>query len=302
MRIRIHRESRFCYSARQMQISANGTTIATLANGEEKVVDLPAGNYGLQFQIGGKTCKFLSVSDETNDEIFISCWCDANGSIDARSTNLNVRFHPEPARGNSTATIAVVVCVVLVVLLALLSRIGFFITFRTGESTDVSTTQQGSQSPITPHMIQPGEVFEQGAYILFEDVKISIVDGTTFLVENNREDIVLIAMAVVGIKTDGEYELLQMPSFSGVDEQAYAEDLEENGWAVYHYTNKVRPHQSLTATAQIFDFGSQDWPAPDIDGDGYYDIVFYLYPNQSEGGISVSTAAPESAAYKLKAD
>lgn len=159
---------------------------------------------------------------------------------------------------------------------------------------------QNAQTPVTPYLVQPGEVFEPGAYILFEDVKISFDSGTTFLLENNRDDIVCITLSVVGIKADGEYEFLQTPAFSGIDEQSYAEDLEENGWAVNHYTNKVRPHQSLKATAQIFDFSSHDYPAPDIDGDGYYDITFTVHPNQPDDGVSVSAAGPETKAYKLK--
>lgn len=301
MRVRIYRESRIACSARQIHIFANGEAIATLHDGEEKTIDLPDGDYRIHFQVGGKALSFLSVSSENNDEIFISCWCNATGRVSFRSNSPNVKIHPESTGVNSKAAVSVIVCaIVLIGLLFWLPRMNSSGGSHAGETQDGLTAQQGTQPRVTPHMIQPGEVFAPGAYIVFENVKISFVSDTTFLVENNRDDIVLITLSVVGIKANGEYEFLQLPAFSGIDEQAYAQDLEENGWAIDHYTNKIRPHQSLEATAHIFNFSSQDFPAPDIDGDGYYDIVFTVYPNQTEDGFSVSTDAPETESYKLK--
>lgn len=148
--------------------------------------------------------------------------------------------------------------------------------------------QPADQTLAAPYLIQPDEIFETGTYIMFENVKISFDGGTTFLLESNRDDIVCITLSVVSVKTDGSYEFLQCPAFYGIDEQG-------------NYTNKVNPHQNLKATAYIFDISSQGYSAPDANGDGYYDITFAIHSNQPEEGTSVSTADPETKAYKLKA-
>lgn len=150
------------------------------------------------------------------------------------------------------------------------------------------------------HQISPGDVFDPGAYIDFEGLEITY-DGDLFHVANNRDDIVRVSVMVVGVKKDGSYDAFQWPAFCGPDETQYQKDLEENGWAVKYPTNMVRPGETLAATLSIFDPGD-DYHKPDIDGDGYYDIVFSVHPQPDEDSSRVSTDDPVSDVYKLTAD
>jgi len=153
---------------------------------------------------------------------------------------------------------------------------------------------------VEKHMINPGQVFQNGSYIYFENVEILYDDGV-FSVKNDRPDDIIITMKVVGVKTDGTYTLLQAPAFSGVDEAQHKKDLSENGWAVEQRTNRVRAGEELDAVASIFDLSSSGYPAPDIDGDGFYDIAFSIHPQEDADGVMVSTSDPETEIYKLKA-
>lgn len=155
------------------------------------------------------------------------------------------------------------------------------------------------EGELIPYLLKCGGVFDRGAYIELEKVRI-LYDGETFSVTNNRDDIVRIICKVVGVKKDGTTTMLQLPVFGGVDKARYAKDLEENGWAVEQVTNMVRPGETLAASIEIFDAGD-DFAPPDIDGDGYYDIMFMISPQENEDNITVSTSDPESDVYKLKA-
>jgi hypothetical protein len=168
-------------------------------------------------------------------------------------------------------------------------------------SADESVTQD--QPEITAYLLEPGEVFEPGGYIEIENVRISYKDGESFAIQNNRDDIIRITSCIVGVKKNGTYESLQWPAFGGTDEAQYKKDVEENGWAVKHSTNMVRPGETLNASMVIFNFDkfSEDYPAPDIDQDGYYDIIFTVHPQTSEDRIMTSKSDPESEIYKLKA-
>lgn len=163
----------------------------------------------------------------------------------------------------------------------------------------ISYKSKQPNQPLEPTktQINPGDVFLAGSYIDFENVEI-LYDGQAFQITNNRNDIVMIAAWVIGIKNDGSYEYLEMPAFYGIDETTYKEDLDENGWAVRHATNTIRPGETLTAEMHIMG-PIKDYPAPDIDGDGYYDIIFVLHPQEDDGHIQVSTADLESPPYKL---
>ena len=197
-----------------------------------------------------------------------------------------------------------IVCICIGCICALI-RISISISMPFSSAT-VSKTPTYTQAPrhtVSPvRLIEPGEVFEKNCYILFEDLRISY-NGEGFDITNDRSDAVRIYMRVVGVKADGSYELLQIPAFGGVDEEAYQKDLDENGWALKKRTNLIRPGETLHAEVEIYDFSSfgEDYAAPDIDGDGYYDILFSLSPNQSEDHIITSTADPASDIYKLKA-
>ena len=154
--------------------------------------------------------------------------------------------------------------------------------------------------PVEKHMIEPGQVFQDGSYIYFENVEFLFNNGM-FSITNNRTDDVIVTMTVVGVKTDGTYVSLQWPAIGGVDQEQYQKDLDENGWAVPEWTNTVRAGGTLDAEFSIFDYGP-DSPDPDIDGDGYYDIIFTLHPQTYEGYITTSPEDPVSDIYKLKAN
>ena len=146
-----------------------------------------------------------------------------------------------------------------------------------------------------------GEVFEPGKYIEVDGVEI-LYNGKSFLVTNNRGDMVRVTCSIVGVKKDGTYDTIQLPSFSGVDKTQYERDKSENGWAIEKHTNLIRPNETLDATLTIFDFNEADssYPETDIDEDGYLDIVFTIHPQTDETSIKVSTNDVESEIYKIK--
>lgn len=161
----------------------------------------------------------------------------------------------------------------------------------------------GTGVPGSIHPVSPGSVFTAGGYISFEGLNISY-DGDIFAITSGRNDIVLVSAVVVGVKKDGSYEVLQYPAFRGPDEAQYQKDMEENGWAIMEYTNMVRPGETLCAELSVFDFNAFDesYPPADIDGDGYYEIIFCVHPQSDESSVVVSTDDPESEVYKLPAE
>ena len=181
-----------------------------------------------------------------------------------------------------------------------------------GATSTVKLTKPNSATP-TPqetynyngekHLIQPGQVFDKGAYITLENVEF-MYDGENFAITNNRDDYVRISADIVGVKADGSYVDIMSPSFGGVDETKYNQDFAENGWAVKEFTNLVRPGETLVATMTVFDFSSlgDDYAKADIDGDGYYDLLFHIFPQKDETSIVISMNSPQSEIYKLKAD
>ena len=170
---------------------------------------------------------------------------------------------------------------------------------RSSEKSNAKSEVRATQAQ--EQLIMPGEVFEKGDYILFENLRISY-RGDGFEITNGRNDPIRIMMSVVGVKSDGSYEVLQTPSFGGVDEEAYQRDLKENGWALKSYTNLVRPGETLVAEFEIYDFSAHgdQYPAPDIDHDGYYDIIFCVHPQENEDYITITLDDPISEIYKLK--
>lgn len=160
-----------------------------------------------------------------------------------------------------------------------------------------------NQKTIDKRELEPNEVFQNGSFIFFENVEIMYNSGS-FEIQNNREDDVIVTMSIVGVKNDGSSVLLQLPAFGGVDQELVEKDIQENGWSVALPTNRVRAGKSLTATPTIFDFSgtSSDYPSPDIDGDGFYDITFTIHPQSSTDRVTISTSDVESDIYKLKAE
>lgn len=152
-----------------------------------------------------------------------------------------------------------------------------------------------------PKEIHAGEVFEPGSFITAQNIKITY-DGENFVLDNNNDCDYIVTCSVYGKKNDGEYTWIGTPAFYGIDQTQYNKDHDENGWAIADRTNRVRAHDRLTAKLEIYDFGGDDVPAWDIDGDGYYDISFTFDKQPSNGHIQVSTSAPQSDYYRLKAN
>ena len=65
----------------------------------------------------------------------------------------------------------------------------------------------------------------------------------------------------------------------------------------------IRPGEEYTASISAFDFNSVDksYPKADVDGDGYYEIIFTVSPQPDENTIVTSTNDPVSDVYKVKA-
>ena len=153
---------------------------------------------------------------------------------------------------------------------------------------------------IVKQPLSPGEVFEPGKYIDVKGVEI-LYNGKSFLVTNNRTDIVRVSCSIVGVEKDGTYDTIQIPSFSGVDETLYEREKAENGWAIKKPTNLIRPNETLDAKLEIFDFNDADssYPKNDIDEDGYLDIVFTISSQKDETSIMVSSDDIKSEIYKM---
>lgn len=154
---------------------------------------------------------------------------------------------------------------------------------------------------ITKEILSPGEVFESGKYIDVSGIEI-LYNGKSFLVTNNRTDLVRVTCSIVGVKKDGGYDTIQIPSFGGIDETLYEREKVENGWAIKKPTNLIRPNETLDAVLDVFDFNEADskYPENDVDGDGYLDILFTIRPQKDETSIMVSTNDIESEIYKIK--
>lgn len=170
------------------------------------------------------------------------------------------------------------------------------VIFSPEEQTTVAQTTQ-----IQWHKIPAKEVFDVGGYIECEGVKIGYKGNNAFFIDNTTDTIYGIQCSVYGIKKDGTAEWIGTPSFTGVDKATYDKEKAENGWAIEKTTNIVRPHESLEMTLAIYDLGS-DFPAWDIDGDGYYDISFTIRPQEDEDHWSFSSDDPQTDYYKLRAE
>lgn len=184
-----------------------------------------------------------------------------------------------------------------IVIFIFLLIIQFFTSYRSAKRTDKNP------DIIEEHLIETGDVFDTGGYIIIDNVTI-IYDGEKFQVSNSGDSIVRITAEIVGVKRDGTYESIEIPSFVGVDKAQYAKDMEENGWAIEKDTNIVRPGETLYATLSVFDFStvSEEYPKADIDEDGYWDIVFTVHSQRSEDTIVVSTDDVSSGPYKFPAN
>lgn len=167
-------------------------------------------------------------------------------------------------------------------------------------SVDFSTDAHKGNNveKVTERELAHGDVFEAGCYVNIDEVKIRY-DGKYFIIINNSDTDVIVSCGFYGSKADGSYELVGYPAFYGIDEAQYEADKEQNGWALTNRTNRVKAHNSLVMTLEVYDIS--DWPDWDIDDDGYYDIDFTIYKQEDEDSIQTYTNAPKSDYYKLKA-
>lgn len=164
------------------------------------------------------------------------------------------------------------------------------------QHTDYKTTTSAVlTNEITPYLLQAGDVIKNGGYFYVGDVKFQYSNGY-FDVTNNSDSIVEVWCNVIGTKKDGTYELLLKAGFGGVDVAQYNRDLEENGWAVEHFTNMVRPKETLRTELYITNLAYA--PAPDINNDGYYELMFVVYPRTTEDDSDYSNGA-KSTMFKL---
>lgn len=185
-----------------------------------------------------------------------------------------------------------VLCIILIIVGGCLLHKGLF-----------SNKKQTSNElvPTNPTLIEPMEVLEENTFIEVADVRISY-NGDYFFVCNNRSASVRISCHIVGVKNDGEYEILETVGFYGKDTTQYNNDYQENGWAIEKNTNLVRPNETLQAvldTKSFISFGKVS-PQIDVDNDGYLDLIFRISPQIDDEQIMSSTDDPVSDIYRIK--
>ena len=175
-----------------------------------------------------------------------------------------------------------------------MKRISIFLVVLLTMSGCEAATKEAPTQQTEHYLLERGGVFEPESYIEVSGVTILYDGDFTFTATNNSDDAYAIVPFIVGVKKDGTHELLQSLSFGGVDNEQYEKDMSDNGWAVPQWTNVIGPEESISCQITVFDFG-EDLPEPDIDGDGYYDLIFTTVKQSDE--FSVDNA--ESAVYRL---
>ncbi len=168
-------------------------------------------------------------------------------------------------------------------------------------NNEKTSDNETNEKSITPYLLQSGDVIKDNGFFQVGEVTF-LHSNDIFKVTNNSESIVRVTCMVIGTKVDGTYEILQYAGFGGIDQTKYKKDLEENGWAVEHYTNMIRPGGTLYATLSISDFQYEGVPKPDIDNDGFYELKFMISPQSNEDVIEISLNDPVSDMYKLPVD
>lgn len=254
---------------------------------------------GSEVQDGAKFCSNCGNPVAANN--------NKNSGVSASSKK---SINEKPKKRTTPGQIILIIVVWLVIIF-LVFKFFFGFSSNNKSSSNDNTTNSSvsidntSSSPQTTqvewHEISPKTAFDIGGYIECEGIYIGYEGDNTFLVENDTDTIYGIQCSVYGIKKDGTSEWIGTPSFAGVDKAKYEQEKEENGWAIEKLTNIVRPQESLEMTLDIYDLGS-DFPAWDIDGDGYYDISFILRPQENEDEWSFSTDDPQTDFYKLRVE
>lgn len=67
MNLKIRRERRFSYAARNIQICIDGIPAAKIKNGAEAIIPISSGVHSVLFQISGKTMAIASITANDND-------------------------------------------------------------------------------------------------------------------------------------------------------------------------------------------------------------------------------------------
>ena len=168
---------------------------------------------------------------------------------------------------------------------------------KTSDFFDVPTTENN----LTERSDNSGEA---NISINFDNISVKfngfLKNQYEFTVSNNNNDDIIIVGNIVAVKTDGTEEFLGMPAFYGIDEEQFAKDKEENGWAVNHTTNKLRAGQTLKMYMDIKSL--ETLGNLDPDNDGIYSVKFTAYHQPSSDSYVTYTGAPESEIINLKND
>ena len=322
--VHFQRVRKLSYGARGINVVVDGYSVAVIYNGEDLEVDIPTGEHLLRLFVG-KRClaKYELYIPDDIDYLNILLEAPAAGGIEAFSGSDCVLRRVGHERNNGFAAskrsrgLSIVICtiiglpVVAIILASLFNTVGKVkisivpsITAYNYKTQNTAQTSENSAVNMKQKELLPeGGVFKEGSYIVVSDIEILYHGktdyGEAFSITNNSMRPIVITASVVGVKSDGTFQEFQWPAFSGVDKWQYENDLQENGWAIEQYTNRVRVGETLEATMTIISMDG--YPEPDIDGDGYYDIVFTIYPQKDDDSLQFSTNAPESAVYKLRA-
>ena len=322
--VSFQRERKAMYDAQDFNVVVDDLLIAVVKNDELVKVEIPGGEHLLRVFVG-KNClaKYRLYIPDDREGIIIVLEATAAGWIEAFSVSDSVLRKLDGGRNNGytpqkmsgglliflIATCIIVVVTVATILFASMNAAGNDkSSIAPSQSTGISANDD-SMPTLTPEkrivdtkqkeLLPEGGVFEKGSYVVVGDVEI-LYNGKSFEITNNSKHTVFVEYQVVGVKTDGTYEMLYAAAFFGKDPEQYDKDLKENGWAIMKNTNNIRVGNTLDAELKVYRFGG-DFPDPDIDGDGYYDLVFTVHPQYDDDSLRVSTSDPESAVYKLKA-
>lgn len=201
---------------------------------------------------------------------------------------------------------------------AVSSALGLEVDWDSKTNTVVLTTKEKT-NPILDsqpkyngekHLLSPGQVFDAGGYALVDGIEL-LFDGEKFFVTNNTDDYAWVYWDIVGVKKDGSYDDIASGIFSGVDKERYQKDYNENGWAIEQVKTVIDPKETMDTLSSSFDisyFSSSfisEWLGTDIDidGDGYYDVVFRVHKQKDKENLWFSSDKPDvkSEIYKIKA-
>lgn len=149
------------------------------------------------------------------------------------------------------------------------------------------------------------DVMAENTYFDVEKIRF-VYNGRDLQITNNSTDSYRIGCSVVGVKKDGSYEWLGGPALHWDDQKQYDLDKADNGWAVMKSTSLIRPNETvvaefktnvkLLAALNKKDDKTEDM---DVDGDGYWDIMFTANKQMNETDTLISIDSPTSEIFKF---